>query len=71
MWRQQLKCLDQQGRVHEVKGREDRIRAIAREYAASPESTLVVSPDNRSRVEINAQIHRELQQRGLVESKNV
>ena len=62
-------CLDQQGRVHEVKGREDRIRAIAREYAASPESTLVVSPDNRSRVEINAQIHRELQQRGLVDKQ--
>jgi hypothetical protein len=55
--------------VHEVKGREDRIGAIARKYAASPESTLVVSPDNRSRVEINAQIHRELQRRGLVDTQ--
>jgi ATP-dependent exoDNAse (exonuclease V) alpha subunit len=54
-----VESLDQQGRVHEVKGREDRITAIAREYAASPESTLVVSPDNRSRVEINSQIHKE------------
>jgi conjugative relaxase-like TrwC/TraI family protein len=64
-----VESLDQQGRVHEVKGREDRIRAIAREYAALPESTLVVSPDNRSRIEINAQIHRELQERGLVDKQ--
>jgi len=58
--------LDRQGRVHEVKGHEERISAIAREYARSPESTLVVSPDNRSRTEINEQIHRELQSRGVV-----
>jgi ATP-dependent exoDNAse (exonuclease V) alpha subunit len=39
-----VESLDQQGRVHQVKGRGDRIAAIAREYAASPESTQVVSP---------------------------
>jgi len=61
-----VKSLDEQGRVHEVKGHEDRIKEIAREYATSPESTLVVSPDNRSRSEINAQIHKELQACGLV-----
>ncbi len=27
--------------------------AIGKEYAKSPENTLVVSPDNRSRAEIN------------------
>jgi hypothetical protein len=64
-----VESLDQQGRVHEVKGREDRITAIAREYAASPESTLVVSPDNHSRVEINSQIHKELQARGIVDKQ--
>lgn len=64
-----IESLDQQGRVHEVKGREDRITAIAREYAASPENTLVVSPDNRSRVEINSQIHKELQARCLVDKQ--
>ena len=58
--------LDRQGRVHEVKEREERIAAIAREYAKSPESTLVVSPDNRSRIEINRQIHEELLSRGVV-----
>jgi len=46
-----VKNLDSQGRVHEFRGREERIDAIAREYAKSPENTLVVSPDNRSRAE--------------------
>jgi conjugative relaxase-like TrwC/TraI family protein len=58
--------LDRQGRVHEVKERADRIAAIAREYAGFPENTLVVSPDNRSRIEINRHIHDELQSRGMV-----
>jgi conjugative relaxase-like TrwC/TraI family protein len=61
-----IESLDVQGRVHEVIGREARISAIAREYAASPENALVVSPDNRSRAEINTKIHRELQAQGFV-----
>jgi ATP-dependent exoDNAse (exonuclease V) alpha subunit len=61
-----VESLDRQGRVHEVKGHEERISAIAGEYAKSPESTLVVSPDNRSRAEINQKIHDELQSRGVV-----
>jgi hypothetical protein len=43
--------LDRQGRVHEFSGREERIGAIAYEYARSPGSTLVISPDNRSRTD--------------------
>ncbi len=58
--------LERQGRVHEVKDHSARIEAIAKEYARSPESTLVVSPDNRSRAEINVKIHTELQAKGLV-----
>jgi ATP-dependent exoDNAse (exonuclease V) alpha subunit len=58
--------LERQGRVHEVKDPAARIEAIAQEYARSPENTLVVSPDNRSRADINARIHSELQERGLV-----
>ncbi len=61
-----VKNLDSQGRVHEFRGREERIDAIAKEYAKSPENTLVVSPDNRSRAEINQRIHAELQQHGVV-----
>jgi conjugative relaxase-like TrwC/TraI family protein len=61
-----IESLDEQGRVHQVKGHDERIAAIAREYAKSPGGTLVVSPDNRSRSEINQRVHDELQSRGVV-----
>jgi len=64
--REAVQGLERQGRVHEIRGREERIAAIAKEYAKSPESTLVVSPDNRSRVEINERIRAEMQERGVV-----
>jgi conjugative relaxase-like TrwC/TraI family protein len=67
--REAINNLDQQGRVHEIRGHGERISAIAKEYAKSPESTLVVSPDNRSRMEINERIHAELQGKGLVKSE--
>ncbi len=58
--------LERQGRVHEVKDSAERVAAIAKEYAKSPENTLAVSPDNRSRTEINQAIRAELQERGVV-----
>ena len=61
-----IRGMERQGRVHEVKEPAARIEAIAQEYARSPENTLVVSPDNRSRAEINARIHTELQAKGVV-----
>ena len=60
--------LDRQGRVHEIPDQGERVTAIAKAYADSPERTLVVSPDNRSRMEINERIHTELQSRGTVNS---
>ncbi len=67
--REAINNLDQQGRVHEIRGHEERISAIAKEYARSPANTLVVSPDNRSRIEINERIHAELQSKGLISSE--
>ena len=64
--REAIQNLDRQGRVHQIPNRDDRITAIAQEYAKSPGTTLVVSPDNGSRVEINERIHAELQGRGIV-----
>jgi len=61
-----LDCLDRKRRIHEFGDRDERIAAIAREYARSPENTLVISPDNRSRNEINQRIHGELQSCGVV-----
>ena len=61
-----VESLGRQGCVHEIPDPDRRIRAIADEYAKSPARTLVVSPDNRSRMEINEHIHAELQCRGIV-----
>ncbi len=41
-----------------------RFKAIAKAFAASPEGTLVVSPDNNSRRELNAAIRAELRESG-------
>jgi len=67
--REAIQNLDRQGRVHEIQGHDERIAAIAKEYARLPQNTLVVSPDNRSRTEINEGIQAELQRSGLVSNE--
>lgn len=59
--------LDHQGRVHEIAPREERLTAIANEYAKDPHATLVVSPDNQSRQDLNDVIHRTMQREGHVD----
>jgi conjugative relaxase-like TrwC/TraI family protein len=59
-----VELLAHQGRVTEVKNDVDRTAAIAKDYAAQPENTIVVSPDNRSRQQINEAIRAELQSIG-------
>ncbi len=59
-----IELLAQQGRVTEVKNGVDRIASIAKDYAAQPQNTIVVSPDNRSRQEINEAIRGELKSTG-------
>lgn len=61
-----IQNLDQQGRVHEIADRTERLTEIAREYAREPKGTLVISQDNESRRELNTLIHREMQERGEV-----
>ena len=62
--------LQKQGRVTQVEDREQRIAAIARDYAAKPENTIIVSPDNASRREINKAVRTELQNAGQVSRDN-
>jgi len=56
-----MEKLDAGGRVHEICDRDERIAVIAYEYAKQPEGTLVVSPDNQSRMAINEAIHYAMQ----------
>jgi ATP-dependent exoDNAse (exonuclease V) alpha subunit len=67
--REAIGNLNSQGRVLEIKDREERIGEIAREYVRSPERTLVVSPDNESRREINSVIHQAMQSEGKVSTE--
>ena len=58
--------LQLQGRIQQIEGREERIAAIAKDYAGRPENTIIVSPDNASRREINQAVRLELQNRAVV-----
>jgi conjugative relaxase-like TrwC/TraI family protein len=59
-----LDALQQQGRVKEIPNAEERVRTIARSYVESPENTLIVSPDNASRRELNVAVRQELKANG-------
>jgi len=65
-----IQLLQQQGRVTEIVDEEKRIEAIAKSYAARPENTIIVSPDNASRRQINQAVRRELQALGTLEKDN-
>jgi conjugative relaxase-like TrwC/TraI family protein len=63
-----VQMLQRQGRITEIKDSQERIAAIAKEYAAHPENTLIVSPDNASRRAINQAVRQELQSRNLIDT---
>jgi conjugative relaxase-like TrwC/TraI family protein len=59
-----LDALQQQDRVKEIPNAEERARTIAKSYVESPENTLIVSPDNASRRELNVAVRQELKATG-------
>jgi conjugative relaxase-like TrwC/TraI family protein len=61
-----IALLTEQGRVTEIAGANERVAAIARDYAAQPENTIIVSPDNRSRRQINEAVRTELRRNGTL-----
>jgi conjugative relaxase-like TrwC/TraI family protein len=65
-----LDALHKQGRVREIPNSEERIRAIAKSYAESPQRTLIVSPDNASRRELNQAVRQELKANGTLAPEN-
>jgi ATP-dependent exoDNAse (exonuclease V) alpha subunit len=61
-----VRMLGEQGRITEVKDGNERIMAIAKDYVARPENTIIVSPDNRSRQAINQAVRTELHATGAL-----
>ncbi|MGI8835268.1 MAG: MobF family relaxase, partial [Pyrinomonadaceae bacterium] len=64
--REAIDSLERRGRVIEITVEKVRLKAIAKAYCESAENTLVVSPRNRDRVQINSLIHQRLQGEGKV-----
>jgi ATP-dependent exoDNAse (exonuclease V) alpha subunit len=62
--------LHQHGRIREIPDPQERIRTIARSFAESPINTLIVSPDNASRRELNMAVRQELKANGTVASED-
>ncbi len=65
-----VQMLQQQGRVTEIVDPQQRIEAIAKSYAARPENTIIVSPDNASRRAINQAVRQELQALGSLDKED-
>ncbi len=65
-----VKMLQEQGRVTEIANPERRIAAIAKSYAAHPENTIIVSPDNASRRAINQAVRQKLQALGALNTQD-
>ena len=61
-----LDALQQQGRLKEIPNAEERIRTVAKSYVESPENTLIVSPDNASRRDLNIAVRQELKTTGAL-----
>lgn len=64
-----VESLNTQGRIHEISDPGARLRAVAEEYLKEPDKSLIVSPDNRSRTEINRLVHERLQAEGKVSER--
>jgi conjugative relaxase-like TrwC/TraI family protein len=65
-----ISLLQSQGRVTELSSPQERIAAIAKDYASNPDKTLIVSPDNASRRDINQAVRIELQASGALGKEN-
>jgi ATP-dependent exoDNAse (exonuclease V) alpha subunit len=65
-----LQSLQVQGRIQEISDAGDRIRAIAKSYIESPERTLIVSPDNASRRDLNVAVREQLKSKGALDQKD-
>ncbi len=61
-----LDLLAAQQRIHEYANARARYAAIANAYLEQPKGTLVISPDNKSREELNAAIRSRMRESGML-----
>lgn len=58
--------LESRGKVIEITDVRERLKTIAQDYSKDPTNTLVISPANRERAQLNSLIHQQLQREGKV-----
>src|ERR1051326_3134882 len=58
--------LESRGKVIEIPSERERFERMAQDYCKQPTNTLVISPANRERSQLNLLIHRQLQQEEIV-----
>jgi conjugative relaxase-like TrwC/TraI family protein len=58
--------MESRGNVVEITDERERLKAIAENYSRNPTNTLVISPANRERTQLNSLIHQQLQREGKV-----
>ena len=62
--------LAEQGRIHEIKEASARYDEISKRYCESPNSSIIVSPDNASRRALNVAVRDRLKEQGIVSSED-
>ncbi|HYV09325.1 MAG TPA: MobF family relaxase [Pyrinomonadaceae bacterium] len=58
--------LESRGKIIEIRSERERFERMAQDYCKQPTNTLVISPANRERSQLNSLIHRQLQLEGNV-----
>jgi conjugative relaxase-like TrwC/TraI family protein len=56
-----------QGRVHGIRNRDDRLATIALQYLGHPDTTLIIAPDHDSRRDLNQIVHEWRRQSGQLQ----
>jgi conjugative relaxase-like TrwC/TraI family protein len=60
--------LESRGKVIEITDERQRLKAIAENYSKNPTNTLVISPANRERTQLNSLIHQQLKRERKISS---
>lgn len=61
-----IEALENSGKVTQIIDPQKRFETIARKYVANPERTLIVSPDNASRHQLNRAVRQQLKATGVL-----
>jgi conjugative relaxase-like TrwC/TraI family protein len=65
-----LKTLQENGRIHQIPNRDDRLKTMARDFTATHASTLALTPDNLAKQDLSAATRTELRKTGQMHGES-